>query len=162
ASAETAAEAAASAEATSAEVASTEATTEVASAEASSEAAVEAASEAATSREARAALDGVDGLLHQERIDALDRLHEDRRGGLLRGVVEFLDDPLDVLEQRFGACHDDAVGAVIDTDRQQVRRRAGAVGLRRAGEAAEEAGAAAQRRTLDRRSSLILVHVPDD
>src|SRR5262249_23196532 len=66
-------------------------------------------------------LEGVDRLLHQVRVEALERheLNHFRRAD--GGLIQFLHQRLDVGVQRLGAQQDEAVAAVIDGDGQRRR-----------------------------------------
>src|SRR5262249_46360397 len=78
-----------------------------------------AATETATRRAHAPAGDGVDGRLDERGVGALDgdEPEDGRRfaGGLVEGVGEFLD----VVLHGLGAVQDQAVAAVIDTDRER-------------------------------------------
>src|SRR5262249_30242168 len=62
----------------------------------------------------RTTLDGVDGLLHDVRVNALERDDLDHARRLLGALLHVLNDFLNVLLHCLGAGHEQAVGALID------------------------------------------------
>ena len=82
------------------------------------------AAEASHAPETRPALLGIDPLDGEHsRLDYIGiQIPKPDKSGYVRGArgssIELLDQRLDVLEERLGTIQDEAVGAVIDTDRQ--------------------------------------------
>src|SRR5262249_44241476 len=97
---------------------------------------------AAVGRRATLALERLDGLLHQGRVDPLDRHDLDGPHGPGGLLLQFVGQGLDLFVQRIVGHPDQAVGPLVHADGQRVRPRV-AVGVQPAAHHAAAAAAAA-------------------